>query len=320
MYQNSLTRFNTNAVLRHGIRQRMRVAMPLVDQELQETESDAGVNGIHFGDVLMSCCWGWMRHAKFGNESEHIKIIQRPRAEELSVSSGVRTSITLQASHAAETTAELFFSLVSMFGNLSLMGVWPWVMTLIVLSSAEVTVKGILVPRVPTQFLWFTHDWMGRSRWYDMHVAPVPEGIVFMMCSYALGFVVAFEHALSHDIEEICPFWKFWGVKLVETRGVRHVHAVDCHQQSLWAEFAGPLPVQLLPLLHRDASLVRDPLVEGVPVSPFLGQGDVGQQCTQGPALDTADGSQASPFGCHLLHHWYLAGQSHRAHRRTFCG
>ena len=70
LHQNSLTRFYTNAILWHDFRQRMRLAIPLVDYELEETDSDASVNGIHFGDVLMSGCWGWKRHAKFGDESE----------------------------------------------------------------------------------------------------------------------------------------------------------------------------------------------------------------------------------------------------------
>lgn len=168
----------------------------------------------------------------------------------------VRSSIAQQASQAAENTAELFLSVVSIFGNLSLMGVRSWVMTLTVLSSAEITVKGILVPRVPTLFFWLTDDCVGGSRWYDLHVAPVAEGIVFMMCSFALAFVVAFEHALSHDLEEIEPYWKFWGVKLVvsvtymQWIAISSFSGLDSRDQYLCHCFLCCIEMPLLCVVH----------------------------------------------------------------------
>lgn len=94
LYQNSLTRFHINAILWHDFPQRMRLAIPLVDYELQETETEGGVNGIVFGDVLMSGCWGWMRHAKLGDEAECMKIIQKSDVTNLSGIKAVHHMIT----------------------------------------------------------------------------------------------------------------------------------------------------------------------------------------------------------------------------------
>eukprot|EP00435_Cladocopium_sp_Y103_P060074 s101_g21.t2 len=51
--------------------------------------------------------------------------------------------------------------------------------------------------------------------WYEKNIYTSAQLIIYILCSAALLFVIAFERAFKAYLHGIQPYWKFWGVKIV---------------------------------------------------------------------------------------------------------
>jgi len=108
-----------------------------------------------------------------------------------------------------------YLDTIKNFKTLSLMGVKSFFLILFAFVSLDIAVKGLIAPAVPTFCYWVYTDCMSCRDWYHLHVNPVAQSIIYIMCSFALIFVFTFERMFSEYLHCIQPYWKFWGVKLV---------------------------------------------------------------------------------------------------------
>mmetsp|Transcript_57677 Transcript_57677/g.100986 ORF Transcript_57677/g.100986 Transcript_57677/m.100986 type:complete len:577 (-) Transcript_57677:86-1816(-) len=77
-HQNSLMRYHLSMTLWHDMIQRLKLTIPLVDMNAQETQNS--VNQREFGDHFMRGCWGWICQVKGAYASrECIKIIAKDK-------------------------------------------------------------------------------------------------------------------------------------------------------------------------------------------------------------------------------------------------
>ncbi|CAE6930513.1 unnamed protein product [Symbiodinium sp. CCMP2456] len=90
-----------------------------------------------------------------------------------------------------------------------------WVFILLLATLVEVIFKGILAPSMPTVCYWVYKKCENCNVWYDMNFYQSTQGIIYILCSFALIFVVAFERVFQDYLHGIQPYWKFWGVKIV---------------------------------------------------------------------------------------------------------
>jgi hypothetical protein len=108
-----------------------------------------------------------------------------------------------------------YLATIKAFKTLSVQGVKAFFLILVTFISADILVKGVLGPSFPTLCYWFYKDCMTCEDWYELHINPVAQSIIYIMCSFALIFVFTFERMFSDFLHCIEPYWKFWGVKLV---------------------------------------------------------------------------------------------------------
>eukprot|EP00439_Symbiodinium_sp_Y106_P021733 s2781_g2.t1 len=125
-------------------------------------------------------------------------------------SSGVRRSLSV-----INTTGTKYLEVVNAFKKLSLSGVQAWVFILLLATLVEVMFKGILAPSMPTVCYWVYKKCENCNVWYDLNFYQSTQGIIYILCSFALIFVVAFERVFQDYLHGIQPYWKFWGVKIV---------------------------------------------------------------------------------------------------------
>eukprot|EP00434_Breviolum_minutum_P033392 symbB.v1.2.029545.t1/scaffold3246.1/size60379/1 len=145
---------------------------------------------------------------------------------------------------------------VNAFKRLSLSGVQAWVAILLVTTTGEIVFKGILAPTMPT-FCYHVYGTCDSCNvWYDKHIYPTAQGIIYMLCSAALLFVVAFERAFKAYLHDIEPYWKFWGVKIVVSVTYfqwllfKYVFQLGDEKIYLWHSLTCALEMPLLCILH----------------------------------------------------------------------
>lgn len=70
---------------------------------------------------------------------------------------------------------------------------------------------------MPTLCYWVSGTCTTCDAWYSEHIASVAEGVVYILCCFALAFVLTYEKVFNDYLKRIEPYFKFWGVKLVVT-------------------------------------------------------------------------------------------------------
>lgn len=113
--------------------------------------------------------------------------------------------------------AKRYIKAVNAIKTLSLSGVQFWVWSLLVVNVVEITLKGVIAVHVPTLCYLMSGGCQSCDAWYTAHVSAVAEGVVYILCCFAIGFVLAFERQFDDYLEKIEPYWKFWGVKILVT-------------------------------------------------------------------------------------------------------
>ncbi|CAL1158245.1 unnamed protein product, partial [Cladocopium goreaui] len=93
--------------------------------------------------------------------------------------------------HAAVGTG--YLEVVSAFKRLSLSGVQAWVAILLVTTFGEIIFKGVLAPTMPTLCYHAYGTCDSCNVWYDKHIYASAQLIIYILCSAALLFVIAFE-------------------------------------------------------------------------------------------------------------------------------
>ncbi|CAK0793721.1 unnamed protein product, partial [Prorocentrum cordatum] len=110
---------------------------------------------------------------------------------------------------------ERYLKAVTGFQKMSLGGVQSWAICLVITNVMEILVKGIIAPSFPTVCNFALKSCTSCATFYDINVYPVTCGITYLLCSFALVFVVAYERQFHDYLAPIEPYWKFMGVKSV---------------------------------------------------------------------------------------------------------
>jgi len=127
---------------------------------------------------------------------------------------------------------------------------------LLIANTCEIVVKGIIAPSVPTLCFWLTKTCLSCNEWYNLNIYSVSQGVIYILCTIALLFVVAFERVFSDYLHQIEPYWKFWGVKCVVTvtyfQWLVFKYCFGLHDQSiyLWHSLMCTLEMPLLCIMH----------------------------------------------------------------------
>jgi len=200
------------------------------------------------------------------------------------------------------TTGARYLEVVRAFQKLSLRGVQAWVYILLGANIIEIIVKGIIDPNVPTLCFFIYKNCMSCNDWYNLHIYPVSSGVIYILCSFALIFVFAFESVFHDDLARIDPYWKFWGVKLVVSVTyfqwviLEHVLGLDDSTTYLLHCLFCCIEMPLLCLLHATCSY---PFGKQWMIELLKSEGD-------GPSLDILCAGLNSPGGCCGHFTWYL--------------
>lgn len=103
---------------------------------------------------------------------------------------------------------------VTAFQRFALAVLKCYVFTSMLANIAEVSVKGILGIHFPSvcPFLLRSCDFSCQT-WWDDFVGPYDALIISSLCSAAIYCVFVFEGAFRGELEQLEPYWKFFGVK-----------------------------------------------------------------------------------------------------------
>ena len=112
-----------------------------------------------------------------------------------------------------DETANRYLEVVSAFKKLSVSMVQFWVWGLFIVTAVEMSMKGLVAVRMPTVCFWFTDSCTSCTEWYSDTIAPIAEGIIYILCCLAIIVVVAFERVFRDYLEKIEPYYKFWGAQ-----------------------------------------------------------------------------------------------------------
>ncbi|CAK8998613.1 unnamed protein product [Durusdinium trenchii] len=158
--------------------------------------------------------------------------------------------------HEQPGTGHRYLEVVNAFKRLSLSGVQAWVVILLVTTALEIIFKGILAPTMPTLCYRVYGNCDSCNVWYDKNIYPTAQGIIYMLCSAALLFVVAFERVFKDYLHPIQPYWKFWGVKIVVSVTYfqwllfKYGFRLDDEEIYLWHSLVCSLEMPILCILH----------------------------------------------------------------------
>jgi len=126
-----------------------------------------------------------------------------------------KSSVATLAEGEQTNTADRYLQVVSAFKTLAVSGVQFWVWALLVVNTFEILLKGVFDVYMPTLCFYVGASCSNCATWYSLHVAPAADGVIYVLCSFALIFVLAFENVFRDYLHDIEPWYKFWGVKLV---------------------------------------------------------------------------------------------------------
>ncbi|CAK0832141.1 unnamed protein product [Prorocentrum cordatum] len=114
------------------------------------------------------------------------------------VNSNVRRTVTVERSHDAH-----YLDTISGYQRLSIQGVQVWVLMLSGAITSEVVVKGVVALYMPTLCHQGLSIFEGTgcescAEWYDKNIGTASMCVIYLLCSFAIAFVMYFEDAFKH--------------------------------------------------------------------------------------------------------------------------
>lgn len=202
--------------------------------------------------------------------------------------------------HAAVGTG--YLEVVSAFKRLSLSGVQAWVAILLVTTFGEIIFKGVLAPTMPTLCYRAYGTCDSCNVWYDKHIYASAQLIIYILCSAALLFVIAFERAFKAYLHGIQPYWKFWGVKIVVSVTYfqwllfKYGFRLGDEEIYLWHSLTCALEMPVLCILHATYAYPYgkewvDNLLDELPEGQAAAKAD--------PSADPSTAARQEPLGLH---------------------
>eukprot|EP00930_Biecheleria_cincta_P020225 TRINITY_DN15257_c0_g1_i1.p1 TRINITY_DN15257_c0_g1~~TRINITY_DN15257_c0_g1_i1.p1 ORF type:complete len:1049 (+),score=136.23 TRINITY_DN15257_c0_g1_i1:3-3149(+) len=99
------------------------------------------------------------------------------------------------------------------FGELALKGVISWVIIQLCAVVIKLVLQGLIAVYAPTLCYNYSQSCTSCEEWFESTFGLALSSLSFMLCSFAIAFVLYFERAYAKHLETIDPTWKFVGVK-----------------------------------------------------------------------------------------------------------